>query len=260
MEPIYIPDDLNWAYRLYWDLAIFPTGEIQWPPQWRETLASATELDGVRILDAYTRPAALQFLLSGRPSVAPCDIVRSVKGRLQHLLRRQAPRAFRRNYSVRSVGRNTTDEVIQYVQNQLQHHGWESPQLQERQWYDANVRLDVMRRSRHGEYCNSLHLVLAFDERHEGCGLPVLMKVSELMQRTAKQNSHQLSCIGVLWDHVHVALGCDVKESAEHVALNYMNSLGVDGGLGRIFQHSAYIATCGAYRLGAIWRNQKDRV
>jgi hypothetical protein len=36
--------------------------------------------------------------------VAPSQCLRSIKGRLQHLVRAALPRAFRRNYSIRSLG------------------------------------------------------------------------------------------------------------------------------------------------------------
>jgi hypothetical protein len=46
------------------------------------------EADGVRILECRCdQPPVLCFLLSTKPTIAPPQIVKSVKGRLQHLIR-----------------------------------------------------------------------------------------------------------------------------------------------------------------------------
>ena len=99
MTPIYLPDNCSAAYQLNWSVAVF--GRIDFPAVegWIEPLQRATEADGVRILEyQVTSPNVAQFLVSTRPDVSPSEIMRSVKGRWQYVLRNHHPSAFRRNY------------------------------------------------------------------------------------------------------------------------------------------------------------------
>lgn len=94
LAPIYTPGNCRPAYQLTWSLTVF------WRPEttdaaWLDPLQRATEPDGVRILEhRFVRPGASQFLLSTTPQVSPLAFIRSVKGRLQRLVRRDWPRAF----------------------------------------------------------------------------------------------------------------------------------------------------------------------
>ena len=49
-------------------------------------------------------------------------MIRSVKGRLQHLVRSQQTKAFQRNYAVRSIGAATRRVVEDYVSKQPDRH------------------------------------------------------------------------------------------------------------------------------------------
>ena len=49
--------------------------------------------------------------MSTTPGVAPSQLIRSIKGRLQHQVRRERPKAFRRNYSLHSIGSATRETV-----------------------------------------------------------------------------------------------------------------------------------------------------
>jgi hypothetical protein len=78
-------------------------GKTKIPDQeiWLNELKTATELDGARIPPSKTRSDnTIQFLVSTCPRSSPADVVRSVKGRLQYLIRERNPKAFRRNYHV----------------------------------------------------------------------------------------------------------------------------------------------------------------
>ena len=108
---------LNWGLTLFWRQASIP--DSGWLPALKET----TEPDGVRVIKhRNTRNDASQFFVSTKPHVAPSELVRSVKGRLQHFIRNQISKAFQRNYCVRSVGSAKRSLVEDYVANQLGHH------------------------------------------------------------------------------------------------------------------------------------------
>src|SRR5262245_5707539 len=84
------------AYQLNWLLSLFSRSLLPPSSPWLSALQAATEPDGVRILEFHaSRENVLQFFVSTLPQASPADVVRSVKGRLQYLVRDEAPRAFR---------------------------------------------------------------------------------------------------------------------------------------------------------------------
>ena len=104
-EPFYTSSNCTPAYELRWSLALFSTVDLSATDVWLDDLKAAVEADGVRILECRAeQPPLLQFLLSTRPALAPPQIVRSVKARLQHRVHSMHPAAFRRNFSLVSIG------------------------------------------------------------------------------------------------------------------------------------------------------------
>ena len=104
-----------------------PVPGSDWLPQ----LQSATEHDGVRVLKhRMATDAARQFFVSSKSQVSPAQIIRSVKGRLQYLVRADQPRAFQRNYAVRSIGAATRSVVEGYVAKQMNHHSMADERVQ----------------------------------------------------------------------------------------------------------------------------------
>ena len=98
MDPLYTHQNTKPAYQLNWGLTVFwrqrPIGD----ETWLANLQEVTEPDGVRIIKhRITTGDASQFFVSTKPHVSPSELIRSVKGRLQHLIRAQVPKAFQRN-------------------------------------------------------------------------------------------------------------------------------------------------------------------
>ncbi|HPM80844.1 MAG TPA: hypothetical protein PLF81_09095 [Candidatus Anammoximicrobium sp.] len=169
-DPIYTPDNSTPAYQLRWSLALFPRAELPPADAWLAPLKQATETDGVRVLECHRRAADVwQFLLSTLPTVAPSQIIRSVKGRLQHLLQAAHPKAFRRNFSLTSLGDANRAAVEQYVSDQLGHHRTADPRIEARlaqyqlEFPDVDLSRPVF--SDHGPYVVNLHLVIVHAER-----------------------------------------------------------------------------------------------
>src|SRR5687768_5904618 len=103
--PFYTTQNCRVAYQLNWSLSIFWHDPVESPDSWLEPLKVIVEEDGVRVLEhRLSAKNVSQFLLSTKPQVSPSAAIRSVKGRLQYLVRQQRPIAFRRNYSIHSVG------------------------------------------------------------------------------------------------------------------------------------------------------------
>ncbi|QDV26402.1 transposase [Aureliella helgolandensis] len=141
MDPIYSADNTTTAYQLNWSLALFGKAALPDSSLWLIDLSAATEKDGVRILSANSRSEnVIQFLISTRPESSPSDCVRSVKGRLQYLIRDHNPKAFRRNYHIHSVGETTSSALDEYVARQTAKHPMADPKVQAR--LEANQFLD----------------------------------------------------------------------------------------------------------------------
>ena len=103
MELLYTPSNVKAADQRRWSLTLFAKSRLPYADIWLSRLREVVERDGVRILEFQPRACDVwQFYLSTQPVVAPPQVVKSVKGRLQHLLRPAHLDAFRRNF-MRSV-------------------------------------------------------------------------------------------------------------------------------------------------------------
>ncbi|MEO1983512.1 MAG: hypothetical protein ABGZ24_23625, partial [Fuerstiella sp.] len=121
-SPIYTAENVTTAYQLNWSLSVFwrrpPANE-----DWLAELKAICEPDGVRILShRFATSDCSLFFLSTRPEIRPSEVPRAIKGRLQHLVREQTPRAFQRNYDLHSIGSTQLDKAEAYVATQLQNH------------------------------------------------------------------------------------------------------------------------------------------
>jgi len=86
MDPLYTSANCKAAYQLRWSLALFSMVDLPPVETWKADLGAAVENDGVRLLECHVQaPRVSLFLLSTQPQVSPPLIVKSVKGRLQHL-------------------------------------------------------------------------------------------------------------------------------------------------------------------------------
>jgi REP element-mobilizing transposase RayT len=257
MQPLYTPENTKPAYELNWGLTVF----------WRTTpvpdslflaaLQQDTEPDGVRVLKhRLTTGDASQFFVSTKPHVSPQDLIRSIKGRLQHEIRVHVPKAFQRNYRLRSIGAATRTVVEEYVADQLGHHQMADPKVQQRlarfQKLYLNVDLSKPSFSAHGEYWYNLHLVFVSDERWMEIREDVLEKRLATIEGAAAKHRHRLSRAAVLPDHVHLTLGCEIGESPEQVVLGYMNNCAYACGMRPEFRFSYYVGTIGEYDRGAV--------
>jgi REP element-mobilizing transposase RayT len=258
-EPLYTSVNCKQAYELRWSLALFATCDLASSDNWLPDLKKVVEVDGVRILEYQaSHPPILHFLLSTKPTISSPQIVKSVKGRLQHLIRSSYPGAFRRNFSLSSVGEVRQEEIENYVASQLGHHRMADERVQERlaafQLEFPEVDLAEPFFSSHARYVYNLHLVLVHNGRWCEVREDRLMRTREMILGIAKKKKHRLSRAAILSDHVHLTMGCAIEETPEAVALTYMNNLAYAHGMEPLFYHSYYVGTFGTYDLGAIRR------
>lgn len=257
--PIYTSDSCAPAYQLRWSLALFGHADLPAAEAWFDPLACATEPDDVRLLEyCFKPPNVWQFLLSTKPRVAPSQIIWSVKGRLQHLVRSTHPKAFRRNFSLTSVGDVKRDVVEAYVGDQLGHHQLADVRVQERlaqfQLTFPEVELSQPIFSAHGQYVYNLHLVLVHQERWCEVREDRLKATQDMILRVARGKGHRLSRVSLCADHLHLTMGCPYEASPERVALAYLNNPAYAHGMAEVYRQGYYAGTFGEYDMGAVWR------
>ena len=255
-KPIYTPANCNPSYRLTWSLTLFWREPIA-STDWLIDLKASTESDGVRILKHRTTQTRVsQFFISTKPEVSPQNIIRSVKGRLQHKIRKVIPKAFQRNYYLHSIGAAKRELVEHYVAHQLDHHRMADQKVQARlaryQINNSGVDLSQSVNSAHGKYIYNLHLVMVNVERWVEIRDEILGKLKNMIIAAAQKNNYRLSAAGIFPDHIHVTLGCSINTSPREVALGYLNNLAYAWGMKPIYQASYYVGTFGEYDTGVI--------
>jgi REP element-mobilizing transposase RayT len=262
--PVYTAQNCRPAYQLNWSYGLFwrqPASNADWLAE----LQTLTEPDGIRILQHTLRqPHVSQFLVSTRPGVAPVLIATRVKGRLQHLLRDELPKAFKRNYSLRSVGSTNREKLEAYLVGQLGHHPMADPRVQSKleryQISRPEVDLARPRYTSHAQFTYNLHVVLVNAGRWNEIREEALQALYEMLLRASAAKGHILARAAILCDHIHLELGCGIDEAPFDVAMGYMNNLAHAMGMRPVFEFSCFIGTFGEYDLGVIPRGSAESV
>ena len=256
--PIYILANCCAAYQLNWSLTVFWHQDVS-TAEWLAALQAATEPDGVRVLEhRFAAERMSQFLVSTKPAVSPHALVRSVKGRLQYLVRSDRPKAFQRNYSLRSVGSVTRNTVENYVRSQPGRHPMADPCVQaiveRNQICNPQVDLSRSREDDHAVYWYNLHVVLVHADRfREVCEERIAARKAMILG-VCENQGYLLSRAGLVADHVHLTLGGVPNQSPAEIALRFMNNLAYRDGMKQVFEFGYYVGTFGEYDLGAIPR------
>ena len=262
--PIYTAAHCKSAYQLNWSLAVFWLSSPPPESAWFDELRAATEADGVRVLEHYSpRERVSQFLISTRPETAPPAAARSVKGRLQYVVRKKLPKAFHRNYGLRSLGSVNCKIVQKYIESQTAHHRMADARVQAAiealQITGEYGPLTAPRTSAHAQYCYNLHVVIVSCRRDVEIRADVLERRRRMIVTAAAKKGHLLGSGQVLADHIHLALGCNLDEAPGDVAMGYLNNLAFAEGMRPVYEFGFYVGTFGEYDLGAIWQRQEGR-
>ncbi len=250
LQPIYTPDNCTFCAPLKWALTVFwrntPTDA-----SWFDDLAHALDADGIRLLGhRFSEPHVSQFSLSTRPTVSPLLLIDRVKGR--HIW----PKAFQRNYALRSIGSATRAAVEAYIASQLDHHPMADDRVQQAlarfQIAHPEVDLSQPRTTARGIYWYNLHVVLVHQSRWAEVREDVLVRIRGMMEQVCRVKGYMLSRAGILADHVHLAVGCPLEMAPAEVALGFLNNLAYVHGMKAVFQFGAYVGTFGEYHQGAV--------
>jgi len=109
-----------------------------------------------------------------------------------------------------------------------------------------------MKNSGHSSYWYNLHIVFVQEFRYMEIREDRLKAIRDMTIQSSKKHRRPLSHASVLPDHVHLVVGCDVKESPAEVALSYMNNIAYALGMQAVFRYSYYVGTIGEYDRGAV--------
>lgn len=258
-EPIYTAANCRVAYQLHWSVALFAAQPWPGKDSWWQALQQAVDADGVRLLEfRLIEPTTGQLFVSTRPQLSPAQIIRSLKGRLQYLVREAIPQLWQRHYSITSVG-DANNEVLQgYVARQVEHHPMADPRttdrLKEAQFHDPRIDLAAPRASSHGRFTHSLQVVLENEGHGRDTREEFLAASRGMVVGVCRKKDWLLSRLGLVANHLHVLVGCGIDDIPRDVALSLMNNLAFAHGMKRVYEHSFYVGTFGPYDHGAIRR------
>ncbi len=256
LTPIYTAENVKIAYQLNWSLSVF-WHDAPFSDDWLPALRQVTEADGVRILEhRFVTPTCSLFLISTRPELLPQEIPRSVKGRLQYLVRDRWPKAFQRNYDLRSNVSTSREKVEAYVASQLEHHLPDDDRiravLSDLQVIRQDVDLSRPRFVAYARYWCNLHLVLVHDWRHRETNPSQWLQVRTMILKACEQKGWLLSRLGFVPDHLHLAFGSPPNVTPQSTALSLMNNIAFAHNMQPVLMKSCYMTTFGEYDLGAI--------
>lgn len=213
----------------------------------------------MRILEfRATQSNVGQFFVSTRPQLSPSQIVRSLKGRWQYLIRTHHPSAFRRNYFIGSVGEANCRVLDQYIARQTLKHTMADPEVQKRfqslQFHNATVDLGQTMTGNYGQFVYGLQVVVENEGGWNEIRHDMLTSSRSMIIRTAAKKKWRLSRIGLLSNHIHVLLGANVTDSPAEVAMSLMNNLVYVQRTKPVFRFSYYVGTFGRYDRNAVRR------
>ena len=251
LNPLYNGLNLNPAFHLRYSWTGWPSGKRfnDLPsPVFMGTIKEIWEQDGMRLLEHKWSYAQIQLTFSATPHVSPAFLASRAKGRLQHALRVVGiPQQFSRKVSVRSVGDNTTDVVIAYIESQVGKERFVDPKftamLNKFTLTNSNVDLTLPSASAHGRYWYNLHLVLVAKDNGLRVDRESLAKIRDGVFRIADVKGYAIGAASVMPDHIHMALRGDYQRSPHEIALAFQNNLAYVLGQQRIWQENYYVGT-----------------
>lgn len=260
-KPIYRPESLEGAaFQLRYTWTGWPSDghfPARPPAEMFETLTDRWETDGIRLLERDWSSERVQLTVSVDPEVAPTRFTARMKGRLQHALRQhQAHASFSRKVSMGSVGDTCREDVERYLARQVAEARFVDSSfaelLERYSTFDRATDLSEPVATKSGRYVYNLHLVLVARESHCFADEEQLERLYEQGLAVAEVKEHRLAALSVMPDHVHLALGGDIRKTPEEMALCYMNNLAWAVGQKEIWRPSYYAGTFGEYDMWAV--------
>jgi REP element-mobilizing transposase RayT len=263
LDPLYRSENLRPAFQLRYSW----TGWLK--SAWAnmldacilDTIDPLWEKDGLRRLEHFWGDDHFQITFSAKPEVSPVLLATRAKGRLQYALRaagRGFP-GFSRKVSVRSVGENTSEDVVAYIASQVEKEVFDDPRframLAQFTRTFPEIDLAVPSESARGRYWYNLHVVLLSAGRGRYRDRAQFRMLFDRTLEIAERKGHRIASISVMPDHLHLAMRGDIDSSPLDIALGFQNHLAFAMGQIRIWQEGFYTGTFSEYDMDAIRRS-----
>jgi len=259
--PIYSAERLHEpAYHLRYTWSGWPSAGDFPPepdPEFFSELEKLWESDGIRLLDLSWSPQVIQCACSVKPNVDPILFCSRIKGRLQHGLRSiRRSTKFSRKVGFRTIGENRRADVEAYIANQVSKASFIDERfasfLQRYTVCDPSISLTEPLATNSGRFWYNLHLVLVTEARMRFTDEASLEKLSRLFAAISFKKGYRVSTRAVMPDHVHLALGGNISESPEEIALGFMNNTAFAFGQQAIWRPGYYAGSFGEYDMDAV--------
>ncbi len=262
----YTLDELSFA----WSSRIYVRSRT-WrrkPAPWLASLDSGTlnallEPYHVKILEFNADSVSFRAIASLQIQERISSAVSKLKGRISKWLSAQSPephaeRCLGRGYFAVTTGKSSADGVLQYLERQGQHHGYDQrprPPVYVKAFERTKGTEDWLATD-HAVTSIRFHIVLATQRRHGVFGETSGMAVADRWKAIEKANRIWIAKVSFVPDHVHIAVEMHPDVSPAEVALNLMNEAQelmwetfsysvIEAKLSQLWQASAYLGSYG---------------
>jgi REP element-mobilizing transposase RayT len=235
------------AFALRYGWTAWPTAGNSFPANPPPLPTAAWQRDGIPLLEQKWTADEIQLTVSAEPDIAPVDIARLLKGRLQHALRVAGiPCDFSRKVALRALGENTREIVQGYIRAQLDQAELADPRYREalraHAFTNCAMNLAEPAETNSGRYWFNLHVVLVTAHRYR--------MGSETASRLAGAcRVPSVAECSIMPDHLHLAVKARPEQSpcavAEYFQLTTAQALRVLG----LWKETFYVGTFGEYGL-----------
>jgi REP element-mobilizing transposase RayT len=193
-------------------------------------LLDAWDGDGLRLLQSRFAENRVQLTFSTNPAITPVFLATRAKGRLDGLLRKLGlGLEFQRNFSVRSVGKNTRRDIEKYISDQVKNARFvdlrTAALLEKFTWTNPACDLSAPVNFGRGLYWYCLHIVLTSQQRLPAFDEPTLQRIFDGTIRIAEKKGFELSAYSVMPEHLHISVRPSPDLSPLETAVCFQNNL-----------------------------------
>ena len=240
------------AFALRYGWTAWPTAGTSFPATPPPLPTEAWQRDGIPLLEQNWAPSKIQLTVNAGPDLAPVDVARLLKGRLQHALRAAGtPCDFSRKVALRALGENTREIVERYIREQLDHVDLADPRYRESLRYHGftNDAADLAEPSEtnSGRYWYNLHVVLVTAHRYR-----IASDTAGRLAAACRVPS--VAECSIMPDHLHLAVKTSPEQSpravAEFFQLTTAKAVSVLG----LWKETFYVGTFGEYGMKYVRR------
>jgi REP-associated tyrosine transposase len=227
-------------------------------------LANTCSREQLHLLESDIKDTQLRLLLSLKPSQTISEVVRKLKGNLQHQSRKafDVPKLFGKGYFARSSGRINLEAARNYVEQQAAHHGYQGTWTKPLKFRNPDFKSPAFA----FEHCAAIlnyHLVLVTQNRIPVFDEVIAPRLFDYLMEIGSKYTFAIDRIGLLPDHMHLIIEGIPSISVEEYVLAIMNSThnwmmenywGVlkETGAWDVWRPSYYAGTVGEYTTAQI--------